>query len=283
VLPPQKSSGDRVAGWRLLRPLGQGASGVVFLAVASGHESPVALKLLHVPLNDEPARQAFLEQARLAQELSYPDIVRLVGAGIEDEIAWLAMEAAPGTGLNRYTHKDRLLPEALVLHIGERIARALAYAHRQGVVHRDLKPANVLVHLPSDSVKLVDFGLARPVGAEATRTGVIPGTPAYMAPEQLAGVVPDARCDLYALGVTLFELLSGRLPHEAATMGELLRRVAQEPAPDLRALRPDAPAALVELMARLLARDRTAREADAQAVADALRAIRPTLAGASPR
>jgi serine/threonine-protein kinase len=184
----------------------------------------------------------------------------------------------PGHDLGRYAQHPRLLPEVLVVHVGERIARALAHAHRQGYVHRDLKPANVLVHLPHDVVKLADLGLARPTTVESTRTGVIAGSPAYMAPEQLAGVLPDARSDLYALGVTLFELFTGRLPHSAPTLGELLQRVVGEPAPDLRALRPDLPPALAKplaaLLAGLLERERARRLGDAAAAAEALLAIR---------
>ena len=107
-------------------------------------------------------------------------------------------------------------------------------------MHRDIKPSNVLVDLAADIVKLTDFGIARMPDATRTRTDVMLGTPVYMAPEQLAGSVPTPASDLYALGVTLFQLLAGRLPHEADTLGELLRRVASEPAPDLRTLRPDA-------------------------------------------
>jgi serine/threonine-protein kinase len=280
-MPRAPDAVDAVAGWRLLRPLGRGAHGAVYLAVAADGGAAVALKLIPLPPADAHARRAFLEQAQVAASLSHPDIVALRAAGIEGDTGWLAMEPAPGADLGRYAQPARLLPEALVLHIGERIAGALAHAHRQGVVHRDLKPANVMVHLPSDTVKLTDLGLARPAAAEATRTGVVPGTPAYMAPEQLAGILPDARADLYALGVTLFQLLTGRLPHEAPTMGELLRRVAQDAAPDLRDLKPDAPASLALLLAGLLARERAARPAEGDAVAAALRGIRLALPGAA--
>jgi serine/threonine-protein kinase len=272
-------AGQTFAGWRLRRLLGRGAISTVFLADPVDGGAPVALKLSLLPADDEPARQAFLRQAQAVMRLTHPDIVRLLGAGLEGSTGWLAMEPVPGCELGRYAHRARLLPEALVLGVGERIARALAHAHREGFVHRDLKPANVLVHLPGDVVKLADLGLARQATAESTRTGVMAGTPSYMAPEQLAGVAPDARSDLYALGVTLFQLLTGRLPHEAPTLGELLRRVSSEPAPDLRTLRPELPPSLAALLARLLARERQAREADAEALADALRAIRRELPG----
>lgn len=275
-------AGQTFAGWHLLRLLGRGATSTVFLAAPHSGGPPVALKLTSLPANDDAVREAFLRQAARARRLSHPDIVALHAAGIEGSLGWLAMEPVPGHDLGRYTQHARLLPEALVLHVGERIARALAHAHRQGYVHRDLKPANVLVHLPRDVVKLADLGLARPTTAESTRTGVIAGTPAYMSPEQLAGLAPNARSDLYALGVTLFELLTGRLPHSAPNLGELLRRVVAEPAPDLRAFRPDLPATLARplaaLIAHLLDREQAQRLGDAEAVAGALLAIRHGLA-----
>lgn len=273
-------AGDSVGGWRLLRPLGGSASSAVYLAAPATGNALVALKLTRLPAGDAAAHQAFLGQAAAARQLTHPDIVALLGAGIDGHLGWLAMEPVPGGDLGRYTRASRLLPEALVLRIGERIARALAHAHRQGFVHRDLKPANVLVHLPSDTVKLADLGLARADGTTITGTGVVPGTPAYMAPEQLAGSLADARSDLYALGVTLFQLLVGRLPHEAPTMGELLRRVAQEPAPDLLALRPDLPPALAGILVRLLERRHGAREGDGDVVAATLGAIRSQLPSA---
>lgn len=277
--PSGPGAGETLAGWRLLRALGRGAHSTVFLAEPTAGGARIALKLTLLPADDSVARQSFLRQAEAVRGLSHPDIVTLLGAGLEGSIGWLAMEPVPGCELGRYARPSRLLPEALTLGIGERVARALAHAHREGFVHRDLKPANVLVHLPADVVKLADLGLARPASAESTRTGVMAGTPAYMAPEQLAGAAPDARSDLYALGVTLFQLLTGRLPHEAPTLGELLRRVSNEPAPDLHTVRPELPLSLAALLQRLLQRQRQDRESDAAAVADTLRAIRRELPG----
>jgi serine/threonine-protein kinase len=269
--------GRQVAGYRLLRELGRGAHGVVWLAAPADGSLPVALKLSTLPGGGDAdalaARAAFLDSAASARQLRHAGIVALLQAGVEGDTGWLAMEAVPGTDLGRYTVPSRLLPEPLVLRVAERIAEALAYAHMHGVVHRDLKPANVLVHWPSDSIKLADFGLARSGDAARTATGLVLGTPAYMAPEQLAGNLPTPRTDLYALGALLFQLLLGRLPHEAASMGELLRRVAREPAPALRSLRPELPAALESLVAELLHKSPARRPADAQALAARLRTL----------
>jgi len=269
------SPGQWVAGYQLLRRIGQGAHGAVYLAQDAVHGRSVALKLVPIPggTTATAAAAAFLRSADMARRLVHPGIVALHAAGVETGVGWLAMEAVPGSDLARYVPQKRLLPEPLVLRVCERVAQALAHAHRHGVVHRDVKPANVLVDWPSDTVKLADFGLARADDGLQTGTGIVPGSPAYMAPEQLAGALPTPRSDLYALGVMLFQLLTGRLPHEGSSMGELLRRVADEPVPDLRGLRPDLPAALGELTTRLLSKRVHERPADAEQAARALAAL----------
>lgn len=274
------AAGQRVAGWRLGRRIGRGSQSTVFEAVREADGAVAALKLVPLP----PAAAApFLRQAERARQVRHADIVELIDAGVEGGLGWIAMELVPGGDLGRHTRRPHLLPDAVVLGVGARVARALAHAHRQGLVHRDLKPANVLVDGLGRCVKLADLGLARAPGAEPTESGVVPGTPAYMPPEQLAGAVPDAAADLYALGVTLFELLAGRLPHHGASLGELLRRVATEPPPSLGALRPDLPPALATLIGRLLARDPAARGSDGDAVAAELERIGAALPPAAPR
>jgi eukaryotic-like serine/threonine-protein kinase len=271
--------GTRVAGHRLLRPLGAGAQSLVFLAERGSQREPVALKIVPLPVGEEAAAvaEAFLAAAARARQLQHPHIVVVHGAGIEGPLAWLAMEAVPGSDLERYTQPTRLLPEALAVDLCARLAQALAHAHRLGIVHRDLKPANVLLDLATRTLKLADFGLARAVGGSETGTGLMLGTPAYMAPEQLAGAVPSAATDLYALGVLLFELLAGRRPHEGATMGELLRQVAQEPAPPLLALKPRLLPELAALVARLLDKVARNRPSDALVVAAELEQLHTRL------
>lgn len=276
-------AGHRVAGYELQRRLGSGSHGTVYLARNADSTRWVALKLLPLPPGETGrlAGQAFLDAAAAARRLHHPDVVAVHGAGLDGNTAWLAMEAVAGGDLARYTRPPRLLPESLVLRLGQRLAAALAHAHQHGVVHRDVKPANVLVHWPSDTVKLADFGLSRMADASNTATGMMLGSPAYMAPEQLAGVVPTARTDLYALGITLYELLAGRPAFDGSTMGELLRQITQQPVPDLALARPDLPPALALLLQRLMAKDVSARPSDAQAVADELAALVGSL-GARP-
>jgi len=262
--------------YRVRRVIGHGASSIVYAAEHRTSGAAVALKVLREraggAAHDE-RRPRFFDQARAAALLSHPDIAAVHDAGEQDGSAWLAMELLPGCELTRYTRAPRLLPLELVLRLGERLARALAHAHARGVVHRDLKPANVMFDLPGSTLKLTDFGIAGLADTSRTRTGVLLGTPLYMAPEQLAGAPGDARSDLYALGVVLFELLGGQRPHEHASLGELLRRAMQQPTPDLRALRPDLDGRVAALVGSCLHKQARARPPDARALADALAAI----------
>ncbi len=267
----------------LLRLLGRGLGGRVYAAHDRQLNRLVALKIFALPESSDNARPSAAEaearsrsgaEGTITRRLRHPDIVQVLDQGIHEGQAWMAMELVPGSSLQRYTDAQRLLPEPVLLQAGQRIALALDHAHALRVVHRDLKPANVLVHWPSDTLKIVDFGLARTEDAAATRTGLFLGTPQYMAPETLAGARPDARSDCYALGVMLFELLTGRLPFETTNMGELLRRAASDRAPDLREHKPQAPAELAELLAELLATQPGQRLAEASRVAGRLRSVR---------
>lgn len=268
--------------YRLLRTLGRGSMGVVHLALDTLTGRHVALKILALghessAADYDEARARFLGEIQTAKRLSHPDIVAVHAAGEHDGSVWLAMQLLSGCDLGRYTRMPRLLPEALVLQLIERLALALAHAHAQGVVHRDIKPGNVMVDLPTGRLKLTDFGIAGLADTSRTRTGVVLGTPVYMAPEQLAGAQADARSDLYSLGVLLFHLLTGQLPHEHASLGELLRQVAREPAPDVRTLRPELSPALAAVVARALQKQPAQRHADGRQFADALATLRQPL------
>ncbi len=277
-------SGAEIAGHRLLRPLGHGTQSKVFLAEHLSSGQLVALKVasLEGTRAGADSARAFLQSAQLARSLVHPNIVAIHDAGQEGSLVWLSMEAVAGTDLSRYTHAPRLLPELLTLKVVEQVSLALDCAHRNGIVHRDVKPANVLLDWAHQSIKLTDFGLAGLSGVRNTGTGIVLGTPAYMAPEQLAGGLPSASTDLYAAGVLLFELLAGQLPYAGSNMGELLKHVALLPAPDLRTLRPDLPMALADLIASLLAKTPLMRPQDGAALALALRqiALDMTAAGA---
>jgi eukaryotic-like serine/threonine-protein kinase len=272
--------GQRIGPYQLQLSLGRGASSEVWRASRADVATPAALKVF-LPEGASgaalaEARRRFVQEAQTARRLTHPHIIAVLDAGEHQGLAWMAMEYVPGHDLGRYTARHRLLPEPLALGLAGRVAQALDHAHAQGVVHRDVKPANVRVDLPRDVVKLGDFGVARLDDATLTRTGLVLGTPEYMAPEQLAGGQVGPQADLYALGVLLFEMLTGRRPHRGASLGELMRAVATDPAPDLRSLRPELPAPLAELAASLLAGDPQARPASAAEVARTLAALAAT-------
>lgn len=268
------AQGRTLGPYSLSRLIGRGSSGMVHLAQDQRDQSWVALKVLApLGIDDDELEQAhaqFLRDAAALRRLRHPGIVAVLDAGASGDTMWLALELMAGADLTRYTRPARLLPDVLVLRIGERIAQALAYAHAAGFVHRDVKPANLMAHWPDDTLKLADFGIARSADMQATRTGVVLGTPAYLAPEQLAGAAAEPRTDLYALGITLFQLLCGRLPFESDSMGDLLKAVATQPAPALSAFRADLPEALVALVASLLRKSTHERPQSAAQLAIAL-------------
>ena len=276
------SPGTCFVGLRIERVLARGANGTLYLAVEESTNVPLAVKAVPLAADDAAHgglnRELFEREARTAIGLRHPGIVVVHGVATLPGLGCIVMELLPGTDLTRYTRAGRLLPEPLVLELVAGVAEALAYAHRQGVVHRDVKPANVMFDPATGGVKLTDFGLARDADAEATRSGLLLGSPAYMAPELLAGARAGAASDLYALGVLMFELLTGRPPFEGPSMGALLRAIAAQAPQTVRALRPELPATqaavLDAALAPVLARDAASRERDGQAWASELRQLR---------
>jgi serine/threonine protein kinase len=151
--------------------------------------------------------------------------------------------------------------------------RCLSYAHKQHVVHRDIKPANIMYELASDTVKVTDFGIARITDSSKTKTGLVLGTPSFMSPEQLAGKKVDGRSDLYSLGVMLFQLLAGVLPFRGESMAELMYKIANEEAPDIRIIRKELPQSLASLIALSLSKRPEDRYQDGAQLAKDLRVI----------
>jgi eukaryotic-like serine/threonine-protein kinase len=272
--------------YRIEKEIGRGAMGAVLL----GHEATigrvVALKTMALGRAFEAsewadARHRFFREAETAGRLQHPDIVTIFEAGEDQGLAFIAMEYLRGHDLQRHTQAPNLLPVPQALRIAARVADALAYAHGQGVVHRDIKPANVMVDFDSDGVKVTDFGIARIADSSRTRTGMVLGTPSFMSPEQMAGGRVDGRSDLYSLGVMLFQLLCGRLPHQAESMAGLMGEIAHQRAPDIRSLRPQLPQALAELVALTLEKRPELRPAQGGELARDLRLIAERIEGAA--
>jgi eukaryotic-like serine/threonine-protein kinase len=271
----QRSSLGR---YRIDRAIGRGSMGAVFLGLDPLLGRQVAIKTMALGREFagaelQEAKKQFFREAETAGRLQHRDIVTIYDVGEEQDLAYIAMEFLKGHDLQRHTQPSHLLPVPVVLRLSVRVAEALAYAHSHGVVHRDIKPANVMLHLPTGAVKVTDFGIARITDSTRTRTGMVLGTPSFMSPEHLAGQTVDGRTDLYALGVMMFQLLTGHLPFQADSMGKLMFMIANEPAPDVRSLRPELPAALAQVIARLLEKNPAARHADGLQLAAELKAV----------
>ena len=264
--------------YRIERQLGRGAMGVVYLGLDPQIGRKVAIKTMALGQEFEgeelaQARLRFFREAETAGRLQHPDIVAIFDAGEDQDLAYIAMQYLTGHDLQAHTSAARLLPLASVLDIAARVAEALAYAHRQGVVHRDIKPANVMIDLEAGAVKVTDFGIARIADASRTRTGMVLGTPSFMSPEQMSGRRVDGRSDLYSLGVMLYQLLTGMLPHQADSMARLMYQIANDPAPDVRTLRPELSEALANVVALALEKRPEMRYADGHQMALDLRAV----------
>jgi serine/threonine-protein kinase len=216
------------------------------------------------------ARDRFFREAKAAGRLQHPGIVTIFDVGEEADLGFIAMEYVTGQDLKAFCKPGQLMPVPRVVSIVARVAQALAHAHRQQVIHRDIKPGNVMYDLVTDTVKITDFGIARITDGNKTRTGIVLGSPSYMAPEQLAGLTLDGRSDLYALGAMLFQLLTGVLPFRAETLADLMAKIANEPAPDVRQLRGDISEELARIVGRLLEKLPEKRYQDGESLASDL-------------
>jgi serine/threonine-protein kinase len=181
------------------------------------------------------------------------------------------MEYLKGDLLSRFTAPETLLPTGLVLELGAQTADALDYAHSQNVIHRDIKPGNIMYDSVSGDLKITDFGIARLIDVNRTRTGVVLGTPSFMAPEQIEGGNVKGYTDLFALGVSLYELLTGQLPFRGNSMTKLMFVIANEPHTPLSAVRADLPPELDSIIDMALNKDPAARYQRGSDMADALR------------
>ena len=262
--------------YEIEKELGKGAMGVVYLGKDPKISRIVAIKTMALSqefeadeLEDVKAR--FFREAETAGRLNHPNIVTMYDAGEEHDLAYIAMEFLKGKDLVGYTKQPNLLPLPKVLSIIARVADALSYAHSLNVVHRDIKPANIMYDPESDTVKVTDFGIARITDSSKTKTGMVLGTPSYMSPEQLSGVKIEGHSDLFSLGVSLYQLVCGKLPFEGDSMAQLMFRIANEPHADILSIRPDVPPCLVTIINRALAKKIEDRFENGHAMAEAIR------------
>lgn len=273
------SSTPRVHGYELLHVLGEGAAGVVYEARKQGDPTPLAIKILHPYLaNDEQVRGRFMREAEILASLDGDTVCPVLALGETDDTAlpYMVMPKLEGQKLSDLDKASMSARHAVELVC--EICKALETAHRAGIIHRDLKPDNVIVG--RGRVTVVDFGMAKIVrgsqdgnhSAELTTSGMIFGTPEYMAPEQARGETADPRCDVYAAGVILYELLCGSVPFQGANAILTLVKVTRETAPPLasRTTRNDMSEALEACVMHAMAKDRNDRYPSARAFRDAL-------------
>jgi serine/threonine protein kinase len=257
ALEPGARLGER---FRILRRLGRGSMATVYLALDLQARREVALKLIDVHLGDDPRVLARAErEIALARLVVHPNVRRVHDHGVVEGLRFFTMQHVEGESLADRMRRERPLPARLAVGLFHQIAGAIAAVHDRGVVHRDVKPKNVLIEA-GDRAYVTDFGLAtsgrvRPL----TRAGEILGTPDYMSPEQVRGEPADPRCDVFSLGVVLFEMLSGALPFHGATSFEAMILRTRAPARPLRALAPHVPEALAAIVGRSLAREKADR------------------------
>jgi serine/threonine-protein kinase len=259
------------------KELGKGAMGVVYLGKDPKIGREVAIKTMGLSQEFEAeelaeVKERFFREAETAGRLSHPNIVTIYDTGEEHDFCYIAMELLKGGDLAPYVKPANLLPVDKAVSIVARAADALGYAHKQGVVHRDIKPANMMYHADTDTLKLTDFGIARLTDSSKTKTGMVLGTPSYMSPEQLAGKKIEGRSDLFSLAVSLYQMLSGKLPFEGESMAQLMFKIANEPPTDILSVNPNLPPALVAFLDKALSKNPDERYQSGEEFAAALRA-----------
>ena len=263
-----------IGPYQVLKPLGAGGMGEVFLAYDERLDRKVAIKRIRADANATPERrERFRREARVAAKLNHPAIVQIYDVLTEGDESYIVMEHVEGTNLRRLLD-DGPLPAGEVVTLGRDVAQGLAEAHRQGIVHRDLKSENVLV-TPEGRAKIADFGIAKralagPEEGSLTGDGRVLGTYRTMSPEQARGEPVDFRSDLFSLGVTLYEALTGQSPFEAENELAMLNRIVRDRQVPVRKVRPEVPAELSFLVDHLLEKDPLARPRSAREVADTL-------------
>ncbi|MBK9062691.1 MAG: serine/threonine protein kinase [Acidobacteria bacterium] len=270
---------EKIGRYVILRTLGRGAMGVVYLARDPQIERELALKTIRFDdgeksFSADEAKARFLKEAKISGRLQHPHIVTVFDVGEDQGVLYLAMELVQGGSFSQrladpagFSIRDRV-------RVVAEVAEALAHAHERGVLHRDIKPANILLS-PSLSAKVTDFGIGKLLtgDTELTSTGQMVGSPAYMSPEQIKGDKLDARTDIFSLGVVLYQAVTLRKPFPADTLTTLVYQILHEEPADPAAVAGDLPEGLGAIVSRCLAKDRANRYADAAELADDLRAV----------
>jgi eukaryotic-like serine/threonine-protein kinase len=273
----------KIGKYEVERLVGEGAMGVVYRATDPILNRPVAIKVMSDALaQDTDLRERFLREARAAGSLQHPNVITIYDFGEVDGHPYIAMEFVAGSDLEELLarHVPLTVDHALELMTG--VLQGLGYAHKRGIVHRDVKPANIRVD-DEGKARLMDFGVAHLTSSSMTRTGVMLGTPSYMAPEQIVGEKIGPATDIFSVGAVLYELLSGARPFQGDTLQSVMYKVLNEMPPSLAKVAPRAPPQLDRIVTRALAKDPADRYESALEMANDLIAVRASLhVGAQP-
>lgn len=283
---PHSLIGSTIGGrYQVEALLGQGGMSAVFRAQDPNLRRPVAVKLIHPHLSVDPNFVSrFKEEAAAVARLRHPNIVQVYDFNVEGGTYYMVMEYLVGetlqARLKRLNEAGRKMPLPEAVNFCAQICDAAGYAHGHELVHRDIKPANIMLDLHGQAI-LMDFGIVKIIGGEYhTSTGATVGTAMYMSPEQIRSERIDDRSDIYSLGVTLYEMISGRPPYQADSAVSLMMMVLNDPLPDLRQVRPDVPQGLLRVVAKALAKDKSERYPSMAEMAQDLRQIQLQPAGA---
>ena len=276
--------GTRLGQYEIIEELGKGGMATVFRAYQPSMERFVAVKVIHRALaTDALGLERFRREARLIARLEHPHLLPVYDYDPQHDPPYIVMRYLEGGTLRDVLDEQRKLPPAEIAHLLKQIASALDYAHRQGVIHRDIKPSNIMIDQDGNAY-LADFGIARISGGQGmTQTGFSVGTPGYMAPEQGMGQEVDLRADIYALGVMLFEMATGKLPYDAPTPMAVILEHIQRPVPSILAVNPKLPAGFEGIIEKALAKAPADRYASAGELASDLVEAIGTTANATPR
>jgi serine/threonine-protein kinase len=263
----QNTLGER---YLIEKELGRGGMGVVYLAKDKQLERPVALKFLGTLVdNNEEYRQRFVREAKTAAKVNHPNIVQVYDISASEGKAYIAMEYVQGTSLFQYVQKKGKLVPREALNYMAQACSALYAMHSLGIVHRDIKPDNILI-AKGGTVKLMDFGLAKADDNRITKSNVVMGTPCYMAPEQALGKDVDARADIYALGLVLYEMLTGKVVFRD---GDILTRQITEMPPKLSEIEPGIAPEIDEFAYKCIQKDPKDRFENCKKVVEEIRKL----------
>ena len=249
--------GEHIGKYEVIREVGRGSTGTVYLSHDSYYGRDVAIKAYRIAADDDPARakvarKMFLSEAHMVGMLQHPNIMPIYDAGEESGYYWVVTEFIHGARtLSAYTRPDNLLPVEDVLTLMFKCAKALHYAHTRGVIHRDIKPSNIMLTQDSD-VRIIDFGIALVADSEISRIEGIAGSPSYMSPEQVQSLELTHHSDLYSLGAVMYELLTGIRPFRAGNLVKLLHQIVYATPPPIHTQRKDVPEELEEIVVQAM-------------------------------